>query len=662
MTDILKKLFLIFAFVGLAFSCRQGQKPGTQQNQNEIQKPSDVVTPGDPDEMRLVSFKIQDNEQAISDNKVDCGNVKLARLKVQAEAWPYDAKIDFEPALQDGIFWDIGSDEGDKELTVILKKDEKTRQYKVHVKKIGDSSLSLSSIIVGDERRDDEEIISNLQFADVDKGKVEVKVSPSVSSAQVAFQDGAFANEKSWEWKLFNGENILKIRLKNGDEEASYTVRLFSLASPLATNFYLNGNLISKIKDGFYEKAMKNGNPLFEAGCNALNMQFSIIGQLEALIINGEKQNFNKNDSTKRIFLSEMLNEEEKDFLIQIIPTDEAMERKSSMQFKFRVKGSANKAKPLPKLIINGDEGIGESFLQDAADASKKAVYKIFESPAEIKIDLTGYEYNVLVKDVLVNGEKLVFNPKGSHNYGKKEFKVEDGKEVPVEVNFVPFDSNKTEEIKWNFVLQTGGDKPALQNVKFYAINDEGYIGIGGELPTSFEEHLRDGSFPLYEFDGKNATVVVGSTIKDIIKDAVFKLDGANVATVEPKEEGYNVLCPYTFSLSDGDEHNVEIIVNPTEEDKWSALKYSFKLKKSGKKAKLPCDSVLYMSFNGVDRDNFPSEIKEHLEDGSMPLLQIVGKDVAIDLSFTNKIFEKIAKAVSFKFDNEDAVEVYFIE
>lgn len=654
--NVLKFLFFMFVFLLALNSCNHDNKL-KKDNDQKNDKPSQTEN-----NLRLLSFKIQGSEQAIKDEMIDCGKVKSERLKVEAQAWPYDAQITFEPELQTGDFWALGQENGKKELAIVLKSADKTRRYTARIEKIGESSLSISSITVGDERKEEEDIVSSLQFTDIEKGIVEVRVTPSASDAQIAFQGGAFGNEKTYEWALFVGENILKIALKKDNEEVDYTVHLFTLARPLATNFYLNGMLVSNIKDGFYEKAQKGGNPLFDAGCNALNMQFTIIGKLEALIINGNEQSIKKDQSTNRIFLQEMLNESEKEFEIKIIPQKEAMERQGMMRLTFKAKGNNKKVHPAPRLIINGDDGITPDFLKRAENENEKPLYKVFKCPAEIKIDMTGYEYNVLVKEVLINGEKIEFNSSGSHNYGKKEIAVTSNQATPVEVQFVPFHPNVTESFKWTFAVQAGGEKPALQNVKFYAINDEGYIGIGGELPESFENHLRDGSNPLYEFDGKDATVIVGSTLKDIIKNAIFKMDGNELATVEAKEEGYNVLCTYTFHVADDNSHQIEIVVNPVDENEWSPLKYSFKLKKSGKKAPLPSKSVLYLQFNGVDKDTLPSEIKDHLEDGSLPLLQIVGKNVDASFSFTNKHFKKIAKAVSFKLDNNEEKVIDFNE
>lgn len=642
-----RKYLMIFLVFGIfLFSCRGGVQDTNQTSQ---------TTQEEKDEnLLLKSLKVQGNEQEIGKDFIDAGKTSLNKVLVEAEA--DDAIITMEPALEKG-FWNIEK-EGKHELNILVSKGDKKKTYKVAIEKIASSSLSLLSVSLGAEVKD--EIVSVMSFSDVEAGIVEVSVEPNMADAKVAFVEGEAKDEKTYKWQLIAGSNSLKVKLVRGSEEVLYTLKVFSLANPLNANIYLNGKLISNIEDDFYYKAMNGANPLFDAGCNCLNLQFSIWGYLDKLLLNGEKIS-TEGDYTKRAIKQIMLKNGEKQIEILLIPTLEAMERNSTLCLKFRVKGNSNKTKPKPKLIISGEDSFSIKFMA-GLKKDEEPLYKVFKSPALVKVELTGYEYNVLIKEVKIDGVVSEIKQQGIGYYVSKEIEVEEGKATSVKIEFVPFDENITEKIKWTFALQAGGEKPALQGVKFYAINDKGYIGIGGDLPDAFTEHLRDGSNPLYETDGKHSEVVVGSTNKEIIKEAVFSLDGNEVARVAPKEEGWNALCRYDFNIEDEKPHNIEIEVIPLEAEKWSSLTYKFQLKRSGKKAKLPSDRVLYLQINGLEKDNFPPEIKSHLEDGSNPLLKFQGKSVVASFSFTNKTFANIAKSASFSLDGGAETNVNFVE
>ena len=643
-----KYLMIFLAFGVFLFSCNGGVQNTNQTiQQQEEEKDGSLL---------LKSLKVQGNEQVIEGDFVDVGKTSLSNVLVEVEAEPDDATIAIEPALEKGI-WNIEK-EGKHELNILVSKGDKKKSYKVAIEKIASSSLSLLSVSLGAEVKD--EIVSTMSFSDVETGIVDVSVKPNMSDAKVAFGEGDAKDEKTYKWQLRAGNNSLKVRLVKGSEEVFYTLKVFSLAKPLNANIYLNGKLISNIEDDFYYKAMNGFNPLFDAGCNCLNLQFSVSGYLGELLINGEKVS-TEGDYTKRAIKQIMLKNGEEQIEILLIPTLEAMEKNSTLCLKFKVKGSSDKAKPKPRLIISGEDSFSIEFMA-GLEKDEEPLYKVFKSPAIVKVELTGYEYNVLVKEVKIDGEKLELNPSGSRYYATKEIEVEEGKATSVKIEAIPFNENITEKIKWTFALQAGGEKPALQGVKFYAINDEGYIGIGGDLPDAFTEHLRDGSNPLYETDGKHSEVIVGSTTKEIIKEAVFSIDGSEASRVAPKEEGWNALCRYDFNIEDEKPHNIEIEVIPLEEEKWSSLIYKFQLKRSGKKAKLPSDRVLYLQINRVEKDNFPPEIKSHLEDGSNPLLKFQGKSVVASFSFTNKTFANIAKSASFSLDGGAETNVNFVE
>ena len=635
--------FFIFFLLGiLTFSCNV-------QVQN-----TNIVEEIEKDVVFLKSFKIQGNEQVIGKGFIDCGKTRLDKVLVETEAEPYDAVITTEPKLEKGV-WNIEK-EGKHELNVFVTRGEKKKNYKVAIERISTSTLSLVSVTLGEETKD--EVFSTMSFSDVEVGIVDISLEANVQDVKVAFGNGEARKEKTYKWKLRQGNNSLKVRLVKENEEVTYTIRVFSIAKPLNANIYLNGKLISNIENDFYYKAMNGENPIFETGCNCLNLQFSISGYLDKLLINGEKIP-TEGEYVKRAIKQIML-EEEAQIEIILVPTLEAMEKNSTLALRFKVIGSANKAKPRPKLIISGEDSFSLEFLKRLE--KEEPLYKVFKSPALIRVEMTGYEYNVLVKEVKINGDVSEIKTQGSRYYATKEIEVEETKASSCKVEFIPFDEKITEKITWTFALQACGEKPRLQGVKLYAINDEGYIGIGGNLPDVFTEHLRDGSNPIYETDGKHVEVIVGSTLKDIIKEAVYSIDGSEVARIAPKEDGWNVLCKYNFKIGDEKPHNIDIEILPVEEEKWQSLVYKFQLKRSGKKAKLPSDNVLYLQINGVEKDNFTNEIKSHLEDGSNPLLQLQGKNVIVSFSFTNKTFLNIAKSVAFSLGGGAETNIDFVE
>lgn len=148
------------------------------------------------------------------------------------------------------------------------------------------------------------------------------------------------------------------------------------------------------------------------------------------------------------------------------------------------------------------------------------------------------------------------------------------------------------------FRLKT--NKPPLSEteVKIFMVNGIGRNSIQlSTFDSEFESHLSDGTNPLFLVDGDDFEIKAGWWPRpgevSLIGNVSFMLDGKDVkrlALAEEEESGYikKFTAHYSGTLKDEDEHNVSVEVEPKDASTYNPCVYTFKIKKSGLKVRVP--------------------------------------------------------------------------
>ena len=624
----------------MIFSCRH-----TSDNENKLEKVG----------VRLTSFQLDGKEQTIKDDgNIDCGTTKKVQYTISTTTEPSDADVIFDPPLNATNVWAFGSEEGVKNLKITVKKGGDEASYMATVKRIG-VDVAITKITVDGVIKENTDILSEMSFPDCSKGLVKVEVETNPSNAKVAFQDGSSLSVKTYEWHLINGENTLKIRVVKDEDEYSYQVKLKTVLPAIDVSYSLNNVKSADIENNFEREEKLGNNPLFEAKLNHVNIQLVVQGKLGKVLVNGNNINATPTGHVSSVNEVILLEGREKELEVVVYPKVEAMTKNSARRIKFRAFGNHTKARAKPKLKIDNSEDLPASFLNKLEDETETPLYTVYKSPAYLDVQLTGYEKKFLIKEIKINDE--VVEPKPASPYIiSKEVELKDGEENPIKIEFIPIDERFSEKFSWTFKLATGG-KANIPDVELHSINDV----LLEELPKNLTEHLSDGSNPLYEFDGKNAKVIISCGDTGKVKEVDFKIDGEKKETVIPIEDGFDTFAKYTYAIADLKEHNIEIVMQPEDAEQYKPLVYSFRLKNTGNKQKF-ASSNFYLSINDVPESILPKEVKNHLTDGTNPTYSLDGKKVVMILKLQDEIWLEKIKNVKCKIATEAEEVVKFKE
>ena len=632
-------LFLLPLF-SMIFSCRH-----TSDNENKLEKVG----------VRLTSFQLDGKEQTIKDDgNIDCGTTKKVQYTISTTTEPSDADVIFDPPLNATNVWAFGSEEGVKNLKITVKKGGDEASYMATVKRIG-VDVAITKITVDGVIKENTDILSEMSFPDCSKGLVKVEVETNPSNAKVAFQDGSSLSVKTYEWHLINGENTLKIKVVKDEDEYSYQVKLKTVLPAIDVSYSLNNVKSADIENNFEREEKLGNNPLFEAKLNHVNIQLVVQGKLGKVLVNGNNINATPTGHVSSVNEVILLEGREKELEVVVYPKVESMTKNSARRIKFRAFGNHTKARAKPKLKIDNSEDLPASFLNKLEDETETPLYTVYKSPAYLDVQLTGYEKKFLIKEIKINDE--VVEPKPASPYIiSKEVELKDGEENPIKIEFIPIDERFSEKFSWTFKLATGG-KANIPDVELHSINDV----LLEELPKNLTEHLSDGSNPLYEFDGKNAKVIISCGDTGKVKEVDFKIDGEKKETVIPIEDGFDTFAKYTYAIADLKEHNIEIVMQPEDAEQYKPLVYSFRLKNTGNKQKF-ASSNFYLSINDVPESILPEEVKNHLTDGTNPTYSLDGKKVVMILKLQDEIWLEKIKNVKCKIATEAEEVVKFKE
>jgi|GEM_PF-533230 len=606
--------------------------------------------------VRLLSFKINGESQDINENGfIDCGRTVNDQFNIETTTEPSDAEVIFDSPLNVGNIWAFGSEAGVKNLKIIVKKENDETSYIASVRRVGADELSITKITVDGIVKEKGGVFSTMNFPDSSKGLVNVVVETTPYDAKVAFQDGVLLSNKTYEWHLISGKNILKIKVAKDDKEVLYTVKLKTNLAPIDVSYSLNNIKSADIENNFETEEKLEHNPLFEAKLNHLNVQLIVQGKLGKVLINGKNINATPTGNVSAVSEIILLEAREKELEVVIYPKVEAMNKTSARRIKFRVLGNSVKAKAKPKLKIDNSEDLPIEFIKKLEDEVEEPLYSVYKSPAYIDVVLTGYEKKFLIKEIKINEE--VVEPKPASPYIiSKEIELKDGEETPIKIEFVPIDERFSEKFNWTFKLMPGG-KASIPDVELHSINDV----LLEDLPEDFTKHISDGSNPIYEFDGKNAKVIISCGDTGKVKEVEFKIDGQKKETVIPIEEGFDTFAKYQYTIEDLKEHKIEIVMQPVDGEQYKPLIYSFRLKNTGKKQKIS-PANFYLSINGVPESIFSEEVKKHLTDGTAPIYELDGKKVTMILKLQDEVWLEKIKHVVCKIANESEKVVKFKE
>ena len=606
--------------------------------------------------VKLVSFKIDGNEQDIKDDgSIDCGKTLNDSFTISTLTEPSDADVTFNPPLSAGNIWEFGGAEGVKTLKITVKKGHDETSYKASVKRIGSLDLAITKITVDGSIKENANVLSMMSFPDSSKGLVNVVLETSPNDAKVAFQDGALLSNKAYEWHLISGENSLKIKIVKDEREEVYIVKLKTGLAPIEVSYSLNNIKSADIENNFEAEERLGNNPLFNAKLNHVNIQLLVQGKLGKVLINGNNINATPTGHVSSVNEVILLEGREKELEVVVYPKVEAMTKNSARRIKFRAFGNHTKAKAKPKLKIDNSEDLPASFLNKLEDETEAPLYTVYKSPAYLDVQLTGYEKKFLIKEIKINDEVVEPNPASPYIISK-EVELKDGEENPIKIEFIPIDERFSEKFSWTFKLATGG-KANIPDVELHSINDV----LLEDLPEKLTKHLSDGSNPLYEFDGKNAKVIISCGDTGKVKEVDFKIDGEKKETVIPIEEGFDTFAKYTYAIADLKEHNIEIVMQPEDAEQYKPLVYSFRLKNTGNKQKF-ASSNFYLSINDVPESILPEEVKNHLTDGTNPTYSLDGKKVVMILKLQDEIWLEKIKNVKCKIATEAEEVVKFKE
>lgn len=153
---------------------------------------------------------------------------------------------------------------------------------------------------------------------------------------------------------------------------------------------------------------------------------------------------------------------------------------------------------------------------------------------------------------------------------------------------------------------------------------------ISDDMPEEFREHLTDGTNPEHSVSGDNAVIQI-EFWEDKAEEIIINNENQIIKT--KNEYGQSVwYVEYISQLHKaGKAKQFEISIIPKDKNKYSGIKYIFRLKGGLPLPKLPEGSFL---INGISAGNMPDEVGGHLTDGTSPLYAVPSKKADIKIIY----------------------------
>jgi len=347
------------------------------------------------------------------------------------------------------------------------------------------------------------------------------------------------------------------------------------------------------------------------------------------VVINGKECEYRKRDGTNINLITHALFLKEEETQIELIAWSHVnfAQNVAGNRLRFRVKKSNQKEKITAELEISSDKTLPSDFLSKLESSAEEPLHRVYESPAEIKVKISEYAKEFLVKEIKIDNEKIELQ---SDYTLTKSIEVSETQAKSVKIEFISANEEIANSLTWSFKVQAGGQKPQVPDVRLYAINDCSLAD--NTLDSTFLENVGNGKNPTYEIDGKKAIIVVDVLKKDWIEKVTFSIDGIVKNEAAPSVINYKFLrADGTLDVPDTEVHDVEIQAIPIDKSKYSPRVFSFKIKSTGKIPVLPKNKLMLV-INEMPDKSMPKEVKEHLTDGTGPLYKIDGTKVKLVL------------------------------
>lgn len=364
--------------------------------------------------------------------------------------------------------------------------------------------------------------------------------------------------------------------------------------------YEINNTIMYSLPESFKQGLFDGSKPTLNVEGSAVNLKFAAGAKLEKVKVNDQDvpmENMKevtiyggaKIWSFNHSVLLTGTNPTE--IKIELIPFEKGLYSTNTVIFK--VVGTTESEKINPKFVeISGHTNIPASFIKKLTEAQTPD-FLVKDTKAKLVIQMKGYEGEFLCDKVTINGENVEKKMIGQDQFYYPTFQMEKeiegldatGKDITI---VFKGKTGISQDLTWKFCLKTGGEAPRLPRgeVERFLINNYGdkqgssayYL-----FPNEFSEGLIDDDVkPLFEFYGSKANIGIETFNQaNRIKNVSFAIDSGAKTTVGLKDKNGIMVAEHEFILNDRNEHEVEVVVYPTNEvsANYSPLKYTFKIK-----------------------------------------------------------------------------------
>ena len=412
-----------------------------------------------------------------------------------------------------------------------------------------------------------------------------------------------------------DGREIIVVVSPKDTQNYSAVTWKFNLAykepKALPVEWEINGKKdeqdINQAYPGFMGGVNSDTNPTINIDSSYLNLKLKVKAPVASIKIEGETiqgdalvTEIDGSITYHILNRAIKLENDAKQVEIEIIAKDPAVYAKRN--FRFMAKGSSTLEKLNPKFAaISDDKSLSQVDFVDKL-VNDKPSYKLPEnsSTGRLVITCSLYEKEFLLDKLIINNDKVQGAKKddGRFNFWyefTKDVELGTDSSKDVVVQFMP-KNGVADSLKWEFVLEKGGKKPSIPYTHLYFkvrgldYADDPFGAMHDK--ADLHEKLTNGSKPKYKINGATVKIIAGhnrtyqapdgtyQVITPFIKSVECKMDGKTVATAIPPTSGNKIWSQPNFSLPDHEEHEIEVIMYPTDEETYSPLKYTFILQK----------------------------------------------------------------------------------
>ena len=199
-----------------------------------------------PEDVALTKVMVDGGNIAVAD-AMDAGSKSKAEVSLEFTTNPADATLSFDPALKDynatskSGTWALNL--GDNSIKITVKKDSKTKEYTLKVKRVNEDEPLLTELKVDGASISPKEDPEVMTADPTTKDKVKVEYVANAGSTVATTPNIASGSE----WTLAYGENTLKFVVTKGSKTRNYTLKI---TRPIELKTVkVDGNSITPIAD-----------------------------------------------------------------------------------------------------------------------------------------------------------------------------------------------------------------------------------------------------------------------------------------------------------------------------------------------------------------------------------------------------------------------------